>query len=1077
VLCAWPTRAGWRLLWALLSCVQLAAAQSTGELRVGPGADVPREDGSKIAEVRVVSEGSLWRERPVLTAVKSGDVYSPELLRRGLRELEETGRFAELTVEVAPGRSGLLVLYRVRPRRLVARVRFEGRLGDVDGLERRLGLSAGDEITDVLLLQAEQRIRGEYERVGYPRAAVRVIPDDTDDPMKKLLRIHIDSGPPEIIVKVEFRVQPSPAHPELIARLPDFAVKAGSRLSRERVDEAVTAFKTRLYAYGFYEAEVAAQRDGPGVLKVLVQSGPRFSVRIEGSDTFGAGELEPVLGLSAGGEVVATVLEERLTRHYVSHGFLDARISFERRDAPDGLRSELYGWVREGERFSVTARYFPCAGATRSLRQLESEVDGVLKERFPALSLVYPPDGQALDAALGTSSPTPRAVPLAPRPYSSYSEEAYAEVRQHLEELYRADGYLRATVGPVTLLRTVCLGQDGSGHCISAPTPEPPAASCGVEGAPHKPMQGACVPDPARGISCAPTGAVVIPIRPGPQTVLHDVALRGNREFTERELLDLARLPIGEPARSTEIEASLKRISDRYADDGFAFAVVDSELELSPDGTRARLSIVVTERQRVRVARIEIRGAERTREQLIRRRLSLSPGAVYRRAAALRSQEQVESLGMYTSVAVALQDPGVPSREKVVVVTVTERRPQYVDIKGGFATADGFRVGFEYGHRNLARSAIQLSIRSQLSLRPVFLIPEQDVRERYETLVREDGLQVLLERRNTIGLAFPEVGLGPRVRLETELLDMNDNNRDYRQMKDAVMLQVSYRATRSVFLQGGGTAELNFADIFADADEQVSGGTGPPRVAEGHSFAITQNVRATWDRRDRALAAHRGTYLGLGLEHVTAVPTGDTEGRCNEDSMEVTVARCSELLRYTGRVAGYVPLSKRGLTLALSIRSGIIQHLTDESQTYPDRLFFVGGVDTIRGYPQDSLVPQDLADRVLDPTDDLTIDDVALRGGDFFISPRAELRIPLIGSLETAVFLDAGNLWVDPARANLLELRYAIGTGLRVDTPVGPLVFDYGFNLERVLTELGVQIDGARPWEDLGAFHFSIGLF
>jgi len=109
-----------------------------------------------------------------------------------------------------------------------------------------------------------------------------------------------------------------------------------------------------------------------------------------------------------------------------------------------------------------------------------------------------------------------------------------------------------------------------------------------------------------------------------------------------------------------------------------------------------------------------------------------------------------------------------------------------------------------------------------------------------------------------------------------------------------------------------------------------------------------------------------------------------------------------------------------GLALAVSFRWGVIQHLISGSQTYPDRLFFLGGVDTLRGFLQDSLVPQDIAKRLLDPNSGLTIRDVVIRGGDMFLNPRAELRIPVASSVETALFLDAGNLWTDPARVNAL---------------------------------------------------------
>ena len=163
--------------------------------------------------------------------------------------------------------------------------------------------------------------------------------------------------------------------------------------------------------------------------------------------------------------------------------------------------------------------------------------------------------------------------------------------------------------------------------------------------------------------------------------------------------------------------------------------------------------------------------------------------------------------------------------------------------------------------------------------------------------------------------------------------------------------------------------------------------------------------------------------------------------------------------------------------------------LIQGSHTYPDRLFFMGGVDTIRGFTQDSLIPEDIAQQLLDahalseaaPGDNelLTVDRILIRGGDVFVNPRAEWRIPITSSVQTAIFLDTGNLWSSLRAFQDLKfrLRYAAGSGIRIATPVGPLVFDYGFNLDRVLDELDSSRKRQRFWESLGAFHFSIGLF
>src|SRR5690606_35992637 len=201
-----------------------------------------------------------------------------------------------------------------------------------------------------------------------------------------------------------------------------------------------------------------------------------------------------------------------------------------------------------------------------------------------------------------------------------------------------------------------------------------------------------------------------------------------------------------------------------------------------------------------------------------------------------------------------------------------------------------------------------------------------------------------------------------------------------------------------------------------------------------------------------------------------------------EDDSAVSLSQCmqeatrsdaceyeSKFIKLTNRIAGYIPFNDKGLSLALSLRTGANLQLVENSITYPDRLFFFGGSDSLRGHLQDSVIPEDVAERLREngESDSLTTSQVLIRGGDVVINPRAELRIPLTKLFQTAVFLDAGNVWRELESFRPWILRYAAGTGLRITTPVGPLAFDYGFRLDR------------RPYEgsDLGAFHFSVGLF
>jgi outer membrane protein assembly factor BamA len=107
-----------------------------------------------------------------------------------------------------------------------------------------------------------------------------------------------------------------------------------------------------------------------------------------------------------------------------------------------------------------------------------------------------------------------------------------------------------------------------------------------------------------------------------------------------------------------------------------------------------------------------------------------------------------------------------------------------------------------------------------------------------------------------------------------------------------------------------------------------------------------------------------------------------------------------------------------------------------------DRLY-IGGVSSLRGYHENG------------------VDDGG-NGGRLMLNLNLELRIPLTGLLSTALFLDGGNVWRHLEDVKLermvtaqgvggtygaADMRYAIGTGIRIRTPIGPMRLDYGWRL------------------------------
>ena len=128
------------------------------------------------------------------------------------------------------------------------------------------------------------------------------------------------------------------------------------------------------------------------------------------------------------------------------------------------------------------------------------------------------------------------------------------------------------------------------------------------------------------------------------------------------------------------------------------------------------------------------------------------------------------------------------------------------------------------------------------------------------------------------------------------------------------------------------------------------------------------------------------------------------------------------------------------VVLALSARAGQVFPLDSRSRTIIPRRFFLGGASTLRGFGEEQLVQADVRPKLeaearqcaTSPTGTgctergRRIADGSLpvsEGGEAFVLGKAELRLPVTGRFELGLFVDAGNLWLDPNNVNLRLLR------------------------------------------------------
>ena len=94
--------------------------------------------------------------------------------------------------------------------------------------------------------------------------------------------------------------------------------------------------------------------------------------------------------------------------------------------------------------------------------------------------------------------------------------------------------------------------------------------------------------------------------------------------------------------------------------------------------------------------------------------------------------------------------------------------------------------------------------------------------------------------------------------------------------------------------------------------------------------------------------------------------------------------------------------------------------------------FYAGGSNSVRGYPERGLGPED---------------EFGNHRGDVLFILNTELRFPIYRFIGGALFLDTGNVWNKVSDIQDVLPRVAIGSGVRLDTPLGPARVDVGLPL------------------------------
>jgi outer membrane protein insertion porin family/translocation and assembly module TamA len=515
---------------------------------------------------------------------------------------------------------------------------------------------------------------------------------------------------------------------------------------------------------------------------------------------------------------------------------------------------------------------------------------------------------------------------------------------------------------------------------------------------------------------------IVIALEEGEPTLVVSVSLDGTipPELPAAPAL-LATIPLRPQQRISkeDFDQSKTLLLTRLHNAGYARAEIVPRTEVDSEQHTAVVTFTLVPGAQTVFGRINIHGEQQVEERAIRHQLTIHEGQRFSDKALTASTDAIYNLGMFQAVTPRALNPEAADEPLDVEFEVIERKSHSLQFGLGYSTTEGLHTEGQWTYRNLFRGAQQLTLLGRFS--SFEQKAEAKLHLPYFLVERTTFTQTLFIRNqekvgiNPSGSFF---GVQDKAQPAFDLFSYGAEGR------------VEHRYTETL----SGSVGLNFSrNDFYHVDQAALAGFDPA-IAEDNTLLV-QFAEVQWNTSDSRLNPSRGMVLRGRLEHSTTALVSD-----------VSFVK----LVLEGR--HYLPLGQllgRPFLLATRLKVGGIEPYGETTEVPFNVRFFAGGPGSVRGFTLNRLGP---LNQHGDPV-----------GGMSLIEGSVELRFPLFGDLGAVLFVDTGNVFLAPFTYRLDDLRYAVGPGIRYNTPVGPFRLDVGIIVDR------------RSGEQFGRVEFSIG--
>jgi outer membrane protein insertion porin family len=551
---------------------------------------------------------------------------------------------------------------------------------------------------------------------------------------------------------------------------------------------------------------------------------------------------------------------------------------------------------------------------------------------------------------------------------------------------------------------------------------------------------------------------VTLKVEEGPQTTVGKLTIDGNTALSESEIRNLISASEGQPYSDTTVINDQTEVMNAYTNRGFPH--VKFEYSTTPDaGNPQKVDVAykIIEGPEVFVDRVLLAGLHYTRPFVVQRELKIRPGQPLSQRGMLDSQSGLYNLGIFNEVDMAVQNPDGEATHKNVNLQMTEAKRYTFNYGAGLEVQTGQPAGVSNPQG-----------KTGVSPRVSFDVTRLNFRGRNHTVSLKTRYGNL-EKLALLGYTQPRW-------FDTEALSLSLTA--YYQQTNDVQTYTANRLEGSVELRQdlSRATTLLYRMIYrrVSTSNLVINPVQVPLFSQPVRVALP-DFTFFRDTRDNPIDSHKGSFNSFNIGVAT-------QALGSEPNFVRVVLQNSTYYQFHKRRWVFARSTRLGLEAPYGDTSSAIAAPAAPSPTAPSPSSFIplperflsGGATSHRGFGINQAGPRDT-------------DTGQPLGGEALFINNLELRtpplpLPFVGNnLSAVLFNDVGNVWATPS--NMINSIYkfsqpnrdtclnpllktcdfnytsvAVGGGVRYKTPIGPVSFDLGYNLNPPAFPIGQPI-------------------